>query len=869
MITPSDEKNRGPIVPEKPDVDREDELPEAAPPESAALTAEGQFLEQLRRGNADAGHQFVRDYYPGIYRYLLSLTARPDLAEDLTQETFFQAWRHLDQFQGLAPLGAWLYRIARREFLRALRSRRAQVSLDVLGGAAGLQSAAWAEAVELRVVLHRLPREEREVLLLHYLEGYTCREIARIVHAPVGTVKQRLLTGRSRLQHELGEGDLAYLNEPSVPMRQWAWLPLDQMRALETRWRLAGGALPPKENAMERREFLRHAAVGAAGLMLPQAEKEVIDGRLTRKVTLAFKGTALSDLCEHLRTETGVYVSAGPSVADEKVTLFCKQMPLREVMRQLSRPFGYAWVRSRKEGGEYRYELVQDLRSQLLEEELRNRDRNAALLALDAEMQRYQKYLGLSPDEARARAQTASPEEKKLLERYAGAGWPPAHLYFQLSSNDLNQLRAGKSLVYSAEQCQPWHDRPLPPELWRGTLQCQRRYIVERDGRFDLPDVDKRDGSEGVLPTQIPAARAMARVSLEQSELGQFTFRGSAGCFISPSVQPSGSFYMFVGDENLAVGISPSVLNPRNEESNAKLSQDPSLRTPVTLEPQASCAAEDGPRVTTADVLEAIHRATGRPIVADFYTRLHPLPEATVQNSPLFDAVNRLADRMHLRWQKEGEWLRFRSASYFHDRLKEVPNRLLTHWAASRQQHGVLTLDDLIEIAQLTDAQLDAASMAEGAELCYGLAEWKLPRDSGLREQLHYLAEFTPDQRREMQTRNGLAFTRMTVKQQQQFVTLSWATVSLEEFAGWTLRVQYTLPGEFEWVQPGWRKHVPSRVRERTPLAALQAARRLEPEVNESQIVPTRRDLAICYAPAGDNPPQARVVHCGYNRFDP
>jgi hypothetical protein len=128
---------------------------------------------------------------------------------------------------------------------------------------------------------------------------------------------------------------------------------------------------------MERREFLRHAAVGAAALMLPEAEKEVVDSRLTQKVTCAFKATALSDLCEKLKADTGIPVTAGPSVADEKVTLFCEKLPPREVMRQLSRPFGYTWLRSGKSGA-YRYELVQELRSQLLEEELRNRDRHAA-----------------------------------------------------------------------------------------------------------------------------------------------------------------------------------------------------------------------------------------------------------------------------------------------------------------------------------------------------------------------------------------------------------------------------------------------------------------------------------------------------------
>jgi hypothetical protein len=597
-------------------------------------------------------------------------------------------------------------------------------------------------------------------------------------------------------------------------------------------------------------------------------EAAVVDARLARAVTLEQKATALSDLCERLRADTGIDLAAGASVADEKVTVFCKERPLREVMRQLSRPFGYAWLRTGKTG-EYRYELVQDLRSQLMEEELRNRDRNAALLALDAEMQRYRKYLSLSLDEVVARARTAPPEEKKLLEKLSGLGWGPAHLYFRLSPDDLNRMRSGKDLIYSAEQCQPWHDRPLPPELWRGILESQRdRYIIERNGRFVLPDVDKRDGSEGVLPTQISATRALAKVYIEQSELGQFTLCGMSGCFISPSVQRPDSFSVLSGPERLAVGISPSVSDPKNGEANARLAHQPSLQPAVTVKPNASCAAEDGPRVTSADVLEALHRATGRPVVADFYTRLYPLDEITAQKMPLFDALNRLADRMHLRWQKEDDWLQFRSASYFHDRLKEVPNRLLTRWAASRRQHGALTLDDLTQIAQLTDAQLDAASMAEGAERCYGLAEWELPRVTWLREQLRYLAGFTPAQRQEMQSPAGLSFRKMTLPQQQQFVALSWFSRSLEELAGWTLRVQYILPGGFEWFQPGWRHNLPPRVRETTRMAALQAARRIDPDLTEAQIVPTRLDLFVCYAPAGDDPPRARMVRSGSNGFD-
>jgi RNA polymerase sigma-70 factor (ECF subfamily) len=498
------------------------------PTDDALPEADARLLAQIRAGDADAGHRFVREYYPSIYRHLLYLAGQREVAEDLTQETFFQAWRHLDRFEGRAPLRHWLHRIAHREFLRSLRSKRAQLSLEEAGDLPAPRGEAWTEAVELRELIRTLPRPQREAAVLHYLEGYACEEIAEIVGAPAGTIKYRLSAARARLQRELGEGDLTYLNEPVTPLRQWAWLPLEQMQALEARLAMGGrhsgvqafgrsgvrglgvqdptdrsdpsdpsdpnartpgcplGGLIAEENTMERREFLRTAAAGAAGLMLP-AEKEVIDDRLTRKVSLAVKGMALSDLCELLRTSAWVHLVAGNSVADEKVTVFCEKLPLREVMRQLSRPFGYTWLRSGTPG-QYRYELGQDLRSQLLEEELRNRDRSAAFLALESEIRRYQPYLDLSPDEALARARTAPAADKPLLEHLATDGWGPIQLYFRLSPQQLAALRAGQTLTFS-EGPKPG-DQPLPADLVRGILQCQRtRHIVRNNGAFgETPD---------------------------------------------------------------------------------------------------------------------------------------------------------------------------------------------------------------------------------------------------------------------------------------------------------------------------------------------------------------------------------------------
>jgi hypothetical protein len=291
-------------------------------------------------------------------------------------------------------------------------------------------------------------------------------------------------------------------------------------------------------------------------------------------------------------------------------------------------------------------------------------------------------------------------------------------------------------------------------------------------------------------------------------------------------------------------------------------------------------------------------------IVADFYTRLYPAESMTVQNQSVFAALNWLAGAMRFRWNKEqggggaSAWLQFRSTSFYDDRLKEVPNRLLSRWADARRRHGFLTLEELVEIAQLPDAPLKGEEMAEGARLCYGLAEWDLARDQFVLDNLRFLAQLTPAQRQEAATTAGLPMTRMTIAQQQAFLDRAIGSraiglqageglQSLDELAGAALRVDYSQPGGYEWAPPqgllplrwivpigpppdGRRLMVPV-VREKTREAALQALRQVDPQVwaavreavrrgapdtppqppaEEEQISPTKLDLFTLYIPS-------------------
>jgi RNA polymerase sigma-70 factor (ECF subfamily) len=230
-------------------MDRENRSMQSLPADGPLPIADRLLLEQIRAGDPDAGHRFIQEHYPGVYRYLLYLTGNPEAAADLTQETFLQAWRRLDTFNGRSALRTWLHRIARREFLQALRSQRqlpaeqrAMVSLEEAGEIPEPGAAERTATVELRAIIGKLPLEEREMVVLHYLEGYPYEEIASLLGIPVSRVRYRLSEPRARLRRELGEGDLTYRNQaPKAVLRHWAWLPLEALTALAARLSLGSG----------------------------------------------------------------------------------------------------------------------------------------------------------------------------------------------------------------------------------------------------------------------------------------------------------------------------------------------------------------------------------------------------------------------------------------------------------------------------------------------------------------------------------------------------------------------------------------------------------------------------------------------------
>lgn len=185
-------------------------------PQTRTLT-EREALRLARQGDADAFEQLYRLHCRRVYSLCLRMVRNPDLAEDLTQETFLAVFRGLRRFQGNSAFSTWIYRVARNTVLMCFRKKRLnETSLDDLAnpdkenGRAPLELGTpdrRIEAVPDRILLQaavsKLSKGFRAALVLHDIHGYEHREIASILGWASGTSKSQLHKARLRVRESL------------------------------------------------------------------------------------------------------------------------------------------------------------------------------------------------------------------------------------------------------------------------------------------------------------------------------------------------------------------------------------------------------------------------------------------------------------------------------------------------------------------------------------------------------------------------------------------------------------------------------------------------------------------------------------------
>lgn len=149
-------------------------------------------------------------YYRRVFRFLLSITRRMDLVEEILNDVMFTVWQKAGGFRERSRLSTWIFGIAYRKALKRLeRERRAPEQLDAedadLAGMGGADRALEMQELRdlLQRALERLSPEQRAVIELTYHSGRSCKEIAEIVDCPVNTVKTRMFHARKRLRRML------------------------------------------------------------------------------------------------------------------------------------------------------------------------------------------------------------------------------------------------------------------------------------------------------------------------------------------------------------------------------------------------------------------------------------------------------------------------------------------------------------------------------------------------------------------------------------------------------------------------------------------------------------------------------------------
>ena len=172
----------------------------------SACPDEDSLIARVTVRDRAAFELLYRAYYPRLRRFLERVTRRPQIVDEIVNDTMFVVWRKAHTYDVRAQLSTWIFGIAFRRALKAMKGMDEPVDFDADATfdttCAGPESIAFA--AETRASLGRalgaLSPEHRTVIELTYYQGYSCAEIARVMQCPVNTVKTRMFHARRRLR---------------------------------------------------------------------------------------------------------------------------------------------------------------------------------------------------------------------------------------------------------------------------------------------------------------------------------------------------------------------------------------------------------------------------------------------------------------------------------------------------------------------------------------------------------------------------------------------------------------------------------------------------------------------------------------------
>lgn len=168
------------------------------------------LVSRLRAGERAAAAELVDEFYEQVYQFMRRMGHDRQVSEDLTQESFFNAWHHIGQLRDGKALDSWLYRIAANVSKLYWRRHKHKevVGIEIVDVPASTEgghdrAVRHEQLDELKDAVERLPAKLKETIVLHYMQQLTIAKAAEALDIKEGTFKSRLNRALRALKRDI------------------------------------------------------------------------------------------------------------------------------------------------------------------------------------------------------------------------------------------------------------------------------------------------------------------------------------------------------------------------------------------------------------------------------------------------------------------------------------------------------------------------------------------------------------------------------------------------------------------------------------------------------------------------------------------
>ncbi|MCX6376948.1 MAG: hypothetical protein NTU88_13105 [Armatimonadetes bacterium] len=427
------------------------------------------------------------------------------------------------------------------------------------------------------------------------------------------------------------------------------------------------------------------------------------DPALAKPVTLAVKGEALTDVLKMLQKQTGVRLRVDRDIADQKVTIFVDQKPMKDVMNGLSTVFGYRWSQETVSGSRT-YRLWEDEKTRRDRENQRQRAYVRAWEQVDAIFEYMTQFAQLKNDELkrlvdRLDAETAEKHDNETRLKLAAAknlstdprSMAVVGFYQTLPESVMSTIKSGMTVHYDSASAEPeWK----MPESVAGQLieVAKPKFTIEQvDGKRVVVPLTGEEHDEWTLARvnlgfsaiiTNDVASLAAAVFIQQKLVVTTPASGQTPQTISTQERAFSTVFS-LANERVSMATETSERRLPRKQDGALAAMKASFDIQDIVEETGMAVSSTGAPANRSDILAILHKKLGLQIISDHYSQWCSWTAEKSRNVeeflPMFGRMCRGQKQSpsEVDWGWDGDYCYLRSMDAAGCDLRETPNRLL------------------------------------------------------------------------------------------------------------------------------------------------------------------------------------------------